>query len=53
MDKCRECKYFYTNETMKGLYICVNADSENFGRFTGLCAEDECDDCVMEDEELM
>ena len=46
MGKCRECKYCYTNETMSGLYICVNGSSENLGNFTGLCCEDECEDCV-------
>lgn len=42
--KCRDCKYFYTNESMTGLYICVNGDSENFGQYTGVCCEDECKD---------
>ena len=46
MGKCRECKYCYTNETMSGLYICVNGDSENLGNFTGTCCDDECEDCV-------
>ena len=48
MGKCRECKYCYANETMKDLYICVNGDSENFGQFTGICADDECVDCVFD-----
>lgn len=29
---------------MGGLYICVNGTSENFGVYTGLCCEDECED---------
>ena len=40
---CRNCKYMYTNETMKGLYICVNGNAENFTEFTGICCEDECE----------
>lgn len=46
--KCRDCRYMYTNETMDGLYICVNGDSENFGGYTGLCCEDECEDGVAD-----
>lgn len=46
--KCRDCRYMYTNETMDGLYICVNGDSENFGEYTGLCCEDECEDGVAD-----
>ena len=46
MSKCRDCEYLYTNETMDGLYICANANSENFREFTGLCCEDNCKDCV-------
>jgi hypothetical protein len=49
--KCRDCKYCYTNETMDGLYICVNGKSENLGNFTGLYCEDDCEDGESEDEE--
>lgn len=43
--KCRDCKWCYTNETMDfGLYICVNGHSENFGEYTGLGCEDDCED---------
>ena len=43
---CYECKWMYSNETMDGLSICVNGNSENFGIYTGECCEDECEDCV-------
>lgn len=42
--KCRECKWCYTNETMRSLYLCVNGNSENFGEYTGLPSEDDCDE---------
>lgn len=42
--KCRDCKYMYSNETMGSLYICTNGYSENFGQYTGVCNEDECED---------
>ena len=42
--KCRECKWMYSNETMDDLYICVNGNSENFGEYTGICCEDDCED---------
>lgn len=42
--KCRDCHYMYTNETLDGLYICTNANSQNFGGYTGLCSEEECED---------
>ena len=42
--KCRECKWLYTNESMDGLYICVNGKSDNFGEYTGICCEDDCND---------
>lgn len=42
--KCRDCKYMYQNETMDGLYICVNYNSENFREYTGICCENECED---------
>ena len=34
----------YSNETMGELYICVNGNSLNFGSYTGICSEDECED---------
>ena len=51
MGKCYECKYCYSNSTMDGLYICVNGNSSNLGNFTGLCCEDECEDCVRHGED--
>jgi len=42
--KCRDCKYCYTNDSMDGLYICVNANSQSFGEYTGLCCEEDCED---------
>ena len=45
MGKCRDCDYYYTNDTMDGLYICVNYNSEHFGDYT-VCCDDECEDCV-------
>lgn len=50
--KCRDCRYMFTNETLGGLYICVNENSENFGGYTGLCSEDECEDGEPIDLEL-
>lgn len=49
--KCRDCKYFYTNSTMNGLYICVNADCENFGSYTGLMCEDDCSQGISNEYE--
>ena len=42
--KCRDCKWLYTNETMQGMYICVNFNCNLFSHYTGLCAEDDCKD---------
>lgn len=42
--KCRDCKWFYTNETMGDLYICVNNNAEKFGEYTGLLCEDDCEE---------
>ena len=50
MGKCRDCDYCYTNESMDGLYICVNGNSEQFGNYTGLCCEDDCEDCTDENK---
>ncbi len=47
--KCRDCKYMYTNDTMDGMYICVNGNSGNLGNFTGICSEDECDEGEEDD----
>ena len=44
--KCYECQYCYSNSTMGSLEICVNGNSDNFGNYTGVCCEDECEDCV-------
>lgn len=50
---CRNCKWMYTNETMRGLHICVNFDSDMFGEYAGECNEDDCMDGVpfWEDED--
>lgn len=49
---CRDCKWMYHNETMSDEeYICVNGKSANFGTFTGLCSEDDCEDGENEWEE--
>ena len=53
MGKCRDCDYCYTNETMNGLYICVNGNSAKLGCFTGLCCEDECEDCSESKTEII
>lgn len=45
MGKCRDCKYCYSNDTMRDLYICVNGKSSSLGDFVGLLCEDECEDC--------
>lgn len=38
---------------MNGLYICVNGNSENFGQYTGICCEDDCENGVeMAQEQL-
>lgn len=37
---------------MGDLYICVNGKSENFGNYTGLCCEDDCEDGEALDEEI-
>ena len=33
----------YSNETTKGLYLCVNGNAELFGEFVGICSEDDCE----------
>lgn len=42
--KCRNCKYMEPVDG-RGLYICRNKNSENFGEYTGILCEDECEDC--------
>lgn len=27
-----------------GLHVCTNKNSENYGEYTGICCEDECED---------
>lgn len=50
--KCRDCKWMYTNDTLNGLYICANVNSDRFDDYTGVCAEDECSDGegIVDDE---
>ena len=50
--KCRDCKWYYGNEIMGSLYICVNGESENFAEFTGLCCEDDCEDGEMDGKKV-
>ncbi len=45
---CRNCKWFYTNESMDDLYICVNGNSEMFASYTGICCENECENFESE-----
>lgn len=40
---CRNCKYMELI-TNSSLYICANKNSTNFGQYTGICCEDECQD---------
>ena len=50
---CSECDYCYTNETLNGMYLCVNGDSEYCGDFIdgmGLANEDY--DCVVIDGKI-
>lgn len=35
---CIDCKYCYSNDSLDGLYICVNGDSDLVGEWTGICA---------------
>ncbi len=49
--KCRDCKWMYTNETMGGLHICVNWNSQVFGGFTGVRCEDDCPDGESDGDE--
>lgn len=41
--KCIECRYMEP-VGKNGLCICKNENSENFGEYTGICCEDECED---------
>lgn len=49
---CRNCKYFYTNETMDGLYICTNGESKMLGKFIKMSEKAECAACVTGEEEI-
>ena len=41
--KCWDCKYM--ESCGEGdLYVCANPQSANYGEFTGICCEDECED---------
>ncbi len=40
--KCRDCSYM--KSVGNDLYICQNENSDNFGEYTGVCCEDECED---------
>ena len=40
---CRDCKFMeLCGDT--GLYICSNEQIQNYGEYTGLLCEDECED---------
>lgn len=41
--KCRDCVWIGPVND-RGLYMCMNKESQNFGAYTGLCCEDECED---------
>ena len=47
--KCIECRYMEP-VGKNGLYICKNENSENFGEYTGICCEDECEDGEEQNE---
>ena len=41
--KCRDCKYFYQNETMPFYeHYCMNFESENFKEYVGYGNKYEC-----------
>lgn len=47
---CSGCDYCYSNDTMDGLYICVNGNSEMLGEFVdGLGMAEDDMDCVVID----
>lgn len=48
MGKCIDCIYMQSVGNSDFLYICANENSDNFGEYTGICCEDECEDCVKE-----
>ena len=48
--KCRDCIYMKPVGA-NGLYICDNYHSNNFGEYTGICCEDECDDGKYDDDD--
>lgn len=41
--KCRDC-IFMEDYGTNNLYICKNPHSDNYGEFTGICCEDDCED---------
>ena len=49
---CRNCKYCYSNETIDGLYICTNGDSEILVKFVDICSNAECAACITGEEEI-
>jgi len=40
---CGFCNYCYSNETMGGLYICTNGESENLGEFRSSIFDEACE----------
>lgn len=45
--KCIDCRYMQSVDDTE-LYVCMNKNSENFGEYTGICCEDECEDGVAD-----
>lgn len=41
--RCGDCRCVYSDETLEGLYICANRESERFGDFIN-DDDYECDD---------
>lgn len=44
MRYCGDCKYCYTNETMQGLSICTNGNSEFIAEFVSRYLDPACED---------
>lgn len=51
MKGCMNCDYCYSNNTMDGLYLCVNGQSEMCGEFVSNL-DDEMECCVSDTDYL-
>lgn len=40
--RCIDCKHM--EYVGNDLYVCTNENSENWGEYTGICCEDDCED---------